>query len=234
MVLPEHIAIIMDGNGRWAQEKGLPRIAGHQQGVKTVRAIVEECSALGIGYLTLYAFSSENWQRPDVEVDSLMALLGQYLKSELSLMEEQQIRFRVIGDLEKLPQHIKVSLQQAVTGTADHAGLTLTLALSYGSRDEMLRAVTAMATDVNRGALNSEAITEQVFSGYLDTAGTPDPDLLIRTSGEMRISNFLLWQLAYTELYFCPCFWPDFDAKQLRLALDDYAKRCRRFGAITP
>ncbi|MCD6525645.1 MAG: isoprenyl transferase [Desulfuromonas sp.] len=233
MVLPKHIAIIMDGNGRWAQEKGLPRIAGHQQGVKTVRKVVEQCSALGVRFLTLYAFSSENWQRPDVEVESLMTLLGHYLSTELPLMEEQQIRFRVIGDLEKLPQQIRALLMQTIDSTADHAGLTLTLALSYGSRDEILRAITAVAADLDCGKLKKGQISEQLFSGYLDTAGIPDPDLLIRTSGEMRISNFLLWQLAYTELYFCPCFWPDFDAQQLQLALDDYATRCRRFGAIS-
>lgn len=234
MVRPTHIAVIMDGNGRWAQERGLPRIAGHQQGVKTVRTVVEECAKQGIEYLTLYAFSSENWRRPDDEVQSLMALLGDYLKTELPLLEQHRIRFRVIGDLARLPESIHHSLQSTIDQTADHDGLTLTLALSYGSRDEILRAARTACAEVAAGTLTPDQLTEERFAQYLDTAGVPDPDLLIRTSGEMRISNFLLWQLAYTELYFCPCYWPDFDASQLRLALDDYAKRCRRFGAVSP
>lgn len=234
MERPTHIAVIMDGNGRWAQERGLPRIAGHQQGVKTVRMVVEECAKQGIRFLTLYAFSSENWRRPDDEVQALMALLGDYLKTELPLLEQHRIRFRVIGDLSRLPASIHHSLQSTIDKTAHHDGLTLTLALSYGSRDEILRAAKNACAEVVAGRLTLDQLTEERFGDYLDTAGTPDPDLLIRTSGEMRISNFLLWQLAYTELYFCPCFWPDFDARQLSLALDDYATRCRRFGAVSP
>ncbi|PLX96869.1 MAG: isoprenyl transferase [Desulfuromonas sp.] len=233
MALPEHIAIIMDGNGRWAQQRGLPRIAGHQQGVSTVRKVVEECSRLGIGYLTLYAFSSENWARPDDEVQSLMSLLGQYLGTELPLLVEHQIRFRVIGDLEKLPQAIRESLNETIERTQHNRGLTLTLALSYGARDELLRAVKAVAEEVSCGKYFIADIDEERFSEHLDTKGTPDPDLLIRTSGEMRISNFLLWQMAYTELYFCSCFWPDFDAAELKAALDDYESRSRRFGTVS-
>ncbi|WP_321531955.1 isoprenyl transferase [uncultured Desulfuromonas sp.] len=234
MALPEHIAIIMDGNGRWAQRRGLPRIAGHQQGVSTVRSVVEECSTLGIRYLTLYAFSSENWSRPDAEVQSLMALLGQYLSSELPLLRKHCIRFRVIGDLSRLPQEICASLRKSIDETSENSGLTLTLALSYGSRDEVLRAVRHLADDVKRGNLSQGDITEEVFSGYLDTQGIPDPDLLIRTSGEMRISNFLLWQLAYTELYFCSCLWPDFTEAHLKDALADFESRSRRFGTVDP
>lgn len=234
MALPEHIAIIMDGNGRWAQRRGLPRIAGHQQGVSTVRNIVEECSTLGIRYLTLYAFSSENWSRPDDEVQALMALLGQYLSSELPLLQKHSIRFRVIGDLTRLPKEIRASLKQSITRTQDNDGLTLTLALSYGARDEILRAVRQITDDVKSGELSQHQITDDVFSNYLDTAELPDPDLLIRTSGEMRISNFLLWQMAYTELYFCSCLWPDFTVAQLKEALADYESRSRRFGTVDP
>ncbi len=234
MALPEHIAIIMDGNGRWAQRRGLPRIAGHQQGVSTVRTVVEECSTLGIRYLTLYAFSSENWSRPDEEVQSLMALLGQYLSSELPMLLKHRIRFRVIGDVSRLPKEIYASLKETIDTTRENTGLTLTLALSYGARDEVLRAVRRLAGDIKNGNLSEDEITEDVFSSYLDTQGTPDPDLLIRTSGEMRISNFLLWQMAYTELYFCSCLWPDFTVEQLKEALDDFESRSRRFGAVDP
>lgn len=233
MVLPKHIAIIMDGNGRWAQSKGLPRVAGHQQGVLSVKAVVRECSRLSLEYLTLYAFSSENWRRPEGEVDALMGLLGQYLSSELALLQEQHIRFHVIGDLEKLPAEISDSLQRTMEITAENTGMTLTLALSYGSRNEIIRAVKRIVEDDNSGRVDASRLTEQQFSEYLDTLQLPDPDLLIRTSGEMRISNFLLWQLAYTELYFCSCYWPEFDVSQLHAALEDYSRRCRRFGGVS-
>lgn len=233
MVLPKHIAIIMDGNGRWAQSKGLARVAGHQQGVLTVRDTVQECARLGIEYLTLYAFSSENWSRPEGEVEALMGLLGQYLTNELPLLQEKKIRFHVIGDLSKLPGQIVTSLKNSMTETASNTGMTLTLALSYGSRNEIIRGVQRLVQDVNNGDLELSQLTEDQFSGYLDTALIPDPDLLIRTSGEMRISNFLLWQLAYTELYFCSCYWPEFNASQLQLALEDYSGRCRRFGGVS-
>ena len=234
MALPEHIAIIMDGNGRWAQRRGLPRVAGHQQGVSTVRSVVEECSQLGIGYLTLYAFSSENWSRPNDEVQSLMALLGRYLTTELPLLIEQRIRFQVIGDLNRLPEEIHHSLQETIEKTSGNHGLTLTLALSYGSRDEILRAIRHVAHDVATDKMSDADIDERLFSTYLDTNGIPDPDLLIRTSGEMRISNFLLWQLAYTELYFCPSLWPDFSIDDLKAALADFESRSRRFGSVDP
>ncbi len=233
MVLPKHIAIIMDGNGRWAQSKGLPRVAGHQQGVVTVKDTVQECSKLGIEYLTLYAFSSENWSRPEGEVEALMGLLGQYLASELALLQEHQIRFHVIGDLSKLPEKIGESLSHSMAVTSTNIGMTLTLALSYGSRNEIVRAVKRLSADDQSGQIDLSQLTEKQFSDYLDTAPLPDPDLLIRTSGEMRISNFLLWQLAYTELYFCSCYWPEFDASQLRAALEDYSRRCRRFGGVS-
>ncbi|OQY25783.1 MAG: isoprenyl transferase [Desulfobacteraceae bacterium 4572_35.2] len=233
MVLPKHIAIIMDGNGRWAQSKGLPRVAGHQQGVVTVKDTVQECSKLGIEYLTLYAFSSENWSRPEGEVEALMGLLGQYLASELALLQEHRIRFHVIGDLSKLPKKIGESLSHSMAVTSTNTGMTLTLALSYGSRNEIVRAVKRLSADDQSGQIDLSQLTEKQFSDYLDTAPLPDPDLLIRTSGEMRISNFLLWQLAYTELYFCSCYWPEFDASQLRAALEDYSRRCRRFGGVS-
>jgi len=233
MVLPKHIAIIMDGNGRWAQSKGLARVAGHQQGVLTVRDTVQECSKLGINYLTLYAFSSENWSRPEGEVEALMSLLGQYLTTELPLLQKNKIRFHVMGDLSKLPQQIVESLTRSMAATANNSGMTLTLALSYGSRDEILRGVKRLITDVKTEQIDPQQLTEEQFSTYLDSAQLPDPDLLIRTSGEMRISNFLLWQLAYTELYFCSCYWPEFDASQLHLALEDYSRRCRRFGGVS-
>jgi undecaprenyl diphosphate synthase len=232
MRLPQHLAIIMDGNGRWAQSKGLPRIAGHQQGVETVRKIVTYCADLGIRYLTLYAFSSENWKRPESEVQALMSLLGHYLANEIALLHNNSVRFQVIGELTKLPYEIKSSLQDSVAATAGNKGMTLTLALSYGSRNEIVRGVQQLCADVQAGSVNAARIDEDIISSYLDTAAMPDPDLLIRTSGEMRISNFLLWQLAYTELYFSSCFWPEFDSGQLQQALEDYARRCRRFGAV--
>ncbi|OQY20315.1 MAG: isoprenyl transferase [Desulfobacteraceae bacterium 4572_35.1] len=232
MILPQHLAIIMDGNGRWAQLKGLPRIAGHQRGVNTVRNVVKKCANLGVRYLTLYAFSSENWKRPAGEVQALMSLLGVYLESEMELLQENGIRLQVIGDLTKLPEKISKSLQHSVSTTQENSGMTLTLALSYGARDEIVRATQRLMIDVNAGKIVVADISEESFSAYLDTATMPDPDLLIRTSGEMRISNFLLWQSAYTELYFCSCFWPEFDDEQLQLALEDYSGRCRRFGAV--
>ncbi|MDY0190448.1 MAG: isoprenyl transferase [Desulfuromonas sp.] len=234
MVLPQHLAIIMDGNGRWAQSKGLPRIAGHQRGVETVRSVVQQCAKLGINYLTMYAFSSENWKRPQGEVDALMTLLGSYLSNEMAMLQENGIRLRVIGDLSKLPDDIAQALQKSVETTADSDGMTLTLALSYGARNEIIRATQNIATAVANGTLKAENIDEQLFASYLDTRDTPDPDLVIRTSGEMRISNFLLWQAAYAELYFCSCYWPEFDEAQLQLALEDYSGRCRRFGNVTP
>jgi len=228
--LPQHLAIIMDGNGRWAQQRHRPRIIGHQRGVETVRRTVEECSRLGIRHLTLYAFSSENWGRPADEVAALMGLLAKYLTSELKTLLSNRIRLNVIGETGKLPESIRATLEGTMARTRENDTMTLTLALSYGSRDEILRACQSIAGKVASGDLAVDQINEVLFSEQLDTAGIPDPDLLVRTSGEMRISNFLLWQLAYTELYFCDVFWPDFSTEELHKALSEYSRRQRRFG----
>jgi undecaprenyl diphosphate synthase len=230
MRIPQHLAIIMDGNGRWAEQRQLPRIFGHRQGVETVRSVVKECRALGIPNLTLYAFSSENWGRPKSEVAALMELLGLFLAQELKTLMAEDIRLRVIGNTSLLPVEVRQVLDDTIKRTAENRKLVLTLALSYGSRDEILRAVKDLAAEVEGGELAAAEIDERRFSAALDTAGLPDPDLLIRTSGEMRISNFLLWQLAYAELYFTDVLWPDFSADELHLALEDFAARQRRFG----
>lgn len=228
--LPRHLAIIMDGNGRWAKARMLPRIMGHRKGVQTVRLIVEECSKIGIGYLTLFAFSAENWSRPKTEVRSLMTLLKKYIKMEVPRMMQNNIRFNVIGNRSDLPQEVALGLDDAMQVTTANSGMTLTLALSYGSRQELLQAAKSLAADICIGKLSPDAISEDLFSQYLYTATLPDPDLLVRTSGEMRISNFLLWQLAYTELYFADVNWPDFNRDELYKALADYQQRERRFG----
>ena len=220
----------MDGNGRWAEQRQMPRIFGHRQGVETVRAVVKECRALGIPHLTLYAFSSENWGRPAAEVAALMELLGLFLAQELETLIAEDIRLRVIGNTALLPAEVRQVLDDTIARTACNSRLVLTLALSYGARDEILRATRQLAAEVEQGKLATAEIDERRFSEALDTAGLPDPDLLIRTSGEMRISNFLLWQLAYAELYFTDVLWPDFTADQLHLALKDFAARQRRFG----
>lgn len=228
--LPRHLAVIMDGNGRWAQERMLKRIIGHQKGVETVRVIVEECSRLGIKYLTLFAFSAENWLRPKTEVKSLMALLKKYIRVETARMLDSNIRFNVIGAREELPPDVNQAVQEAIDKTARNSGMVLTLALSYGARQELLTAAKRIAADLASGHLASDEVDEKTFSSYLFTSGMPDPDFLIRTSGEMRISNFLLWQLAYTELYFTDVNWPEFTAQELHRALHDYQCRERRFG----
>jgi undecaprenyl diphosphate synthase len=228
--LPNHLAIIMDGNGRWATERMLRRIVGHRKGVETVRLTVEECSRLGIRYLTLYAFSSENWLRPKTEVKALMSLLKKYVKAETPRMMKNNIRFNVIGNLEDLPEDVNLEMAAALRQTADNTGMVLTLALSYGSRQEIMRAARLLAGEMASGRISAEEIDEERFAGYLYTSDMPEPDLLIRTSGEMRISNFLLWQLAYTELYFSDVNWPDFSKKELHRALSDYQARERRFG----
>ena len=228
--LPAHLAVIMDGNGRWAKQRMLRRIVGHQKGVETVRVIVEECSRLGIGYLTLFAFSAENWLRPKTEVKALMALLKQYIRGETARMMQNGIRFNVIGNRLDLPEDVNREIESTIQKTAGNRGMLLTLALSYGSRQEIVSAAKRLATEAAAGRLDPESIDEQSFTGSLFTAGIPDPDLLIRTSGEMRISNFLLWQLAYTELYFTDVNWPDFDRNELARAFRDYQSRERRFG----
>jgi len=230
MTIPQHLAIIMDGNGRWAERQGLPRLAGHQKGVETVREITRACVKRGIRHLTLFAFSSENWQRPPGEVQALMTLLTSFLTQELEVLQANRIRLSVIGELERLTPVARESLAGACEATADNDAMELILALSYGSRNEMLRGTRKLVEQVARGEISVEQIDETMFSNVLDTAGRPDPDLLIRTSGERRISNFLLWQIAYSELYFTDILWPDFDSRQLDLALDDYAQRQRRFG----
>lgn len=228
--LPRHVAIIMDGNGRWARRRGLPRIEGHKRGKDAVRAVVETSRRLGIPYLTLYAFSTENWQRPPVEVSALMRLLRRYLASERKRMMENQIRLLAIGSLRRLPAEVRRALRETIHATRNNQGLTVVLAVSYGAREEIVRAARAIAHKVERGELRAEDVDRRVFSQHLFTAGIPEPDLLIRTGGEMRVSNFLLWQIAYTELYVTDCLWPDFRERQYMQALAFYQQRQRRFG----
>jgi undecaprenyl diphosphate synthase len=228
--LPTHLAIIMDGNGRWAQQRMLKRIVGHQRGAETVKMVVEQASLLGIKYLTLFAFSSENWLRPAMEVRALMTLLKKYIRQETARMMRKNIRYNVIGNRSDLPEDVNQTLEEAIQKTAGNTGMVLTLALSYGGRQELSMAATRLARDVQAGTLAADDINIDVFGRYLDTGGLPDPDFLIRTSGEMRISNFLLWQLAYTELYFTDTNWPDFTISEFHKALADFQSRERRFG----
>ncbi|MBF0496467.1 MAG: isoprenyl transferase [Deltaproteobacteria bacterium] len=228
--IPVHVAVIMDGNGRWAKQRGLDRIAGHREGAESVRAIVRASREIGIKYLTLYALSIENWQRPKIEIRALMALLGRFLKSELDEMLSNGIRLNVIGRIEDLPKGIKRRLKQAMDQTAHNRDMVLNLSLSYGGRDEIVDAAKRISLRVKEGALTPEEITPEIFSAFLYTHGMPDPDLLIRTSGEFRVSNFLLWQIAYAELYFTTTFWPDFRREQLLAAIEDFQQRERRFG----
>ena len=230
--LPKHVAIIMDGNGRWAEKHAFPRVRGHRKGAESVRTIVTLCRELGIGYLTLYAFSEENWKRPPHEVNALMKLLGSFLKRELKEMKENGIRLNVIGRTEKLPTNTREVLLDTIRQTSDGSKMVLTLALSYGGRQEILDAVRALAVKVKNGVMDPENISEDQFSGSLYTSGMPDPDLLIRTSGEYRISNFLLWQISYSEIYITPTLWPDFGEAEFLKALSEYQKRDRRFGAV--
>jgi undecaprenyl diphosphate synthase len=228
--LPAHIAIIMDGNGRWAREKGQDRLYGHYHGVESVRDIVEGCAELGIGCLTLYAFSTENWERPQYEVIGLMELLVETIRKEVETLNKNRIRLHVIGDLQKLPEYARNELQEALHMTRENKGMNLVMALSYSSRWEILEAVKQIAHDVREGILDENAITQEIFRKYLCTADFPDPELMIRTSGEYRISNFLLYQLAYTELYFSQVLWPDFRKENLYEAILDFQGRERRFG----
>jgi undecaprenyl diphosphate synthase len=228
--LPRHIAIIMDGNGRWAKKKFLNRISGHVKGVKAVREVVTACRELGIKALTLYAFSIENWRRPAEEVRALMELLKEYLQKECPEMVQNNIRLNAIGRIEDLPRDVRTILQETKKKTETCDGMILNLALSYGGRSEILHAVQGIISDLQKGKIKPEEMTVQRFSQYLWTHGIPDPDLLIRTSGEFRISNFLLWQIAYTELYVTDTLWPDFDRKELLRAIADYQSRERRFG----
>lgn len=229
-LLPRHIAIIMDGNGRWAAQRGLPRMAGHTEGIKSVREMINLCRELGIKALTIYAFSQENWKRPAAEINALMMLLESYLQMELEALLEKETRFRAIGRVSTLPESALAWVRKVERETSHLDRLNLTVALSYGGRSEIVDAVRRLAEDVKKGAVAPDRIDEELLEGYLSTHGLPDPDLLIRTSGETRISNFLLWQLAYTEMYFTPTLWPDFRRRDALLALHDYQRRERRFG----
>ena len=228
--LPSHIAIIMDGNGRWAKEQGKDRLFGHYHGVESVRDVVEGCAELGVKYLTLYAFSTENWYRPEDEVMGLMELLVQTIRKETETLNKNNIRLHVIGDLAKMPKNAIEELNESIAITSGNAGLNLIMALSYSSRWEILHAVKNLAADVKSGKLDPEAISHDIFQQYLCTAEFPDPELMIRTSGEFRVSNFLLYQLAYAELYFTDVRWPDFRKENLYAAILDYQSRERRFG----
>jgi undecaprenyl diphosphate synthase len=228
--LPRHVAIIMDGNGRWAQRLGLRRVRGHAAGAESVRLVVRQASKVGVKYLTLYAFSEENWQRPGTEVRALMALLSRYLHRELKEMQGNQIAFRAIGNLSRLPQKVQQELAKTAAATAEGAQMVLTLALSYGARNEIVEAARRLAREVQAGRLRPEDLDTDLVASRLYTADMPDPDLLIRTSGEFRLSNFLLWQSAYTELYFTDTLWPDFREEEFMKALWEYQQRDRRFG----
>ncbi len=228
--LPKHIAIIMDGNGRWAREQGQDRLFGHLNGVESVRNIVEGAAELGVGFFTLYAFSTENWDRPENEVQGLMELLVDTIRKEVPTLNKNNIKLQVIGDLDRMPPHARVELNEAIRETESNAGMTLIMALSYSSRWEITRAIQGIAQDVEQGKLKSNSIDESTISSYLTTSNIPDPELMIRTSGEFRISNFLLYQLAYAELFFSPVLWPDFRKENLYEAILDFQRRQRRFG----
>jgi undecaprenyl diphosphate synthase len=230
--LPQHVAIIMDGNGRWAKARNLPRIEGHRQGAESARTIIRMAGELGIKYLTLYAFSAENWNRPKDEVDALMKYLIHYLKTETPELNKNNVRLEVIGQIYRLPENVQEHLKKSIATLSKNSGLTLVMALSYGSRIEIVDAVRGIAEKVKRGKLDPADINEQVFAQHLYTRNIPDPDLLIRTSGEMRVSNFLLWQISYAELVITPTLWPDFRKPQFFAALEEYARRHRRFGGI--
>src|SRR5437868_145448 len=230
--LPQHVAVIMDGNGRWAKQRHLPRIEGHRVGVESVRAIVRACGEVGIKYLTLYAFSVENWNRPKDEVDMLMKYLARYLKSEIGELNRNNVRLEVIGQIYRLPEFVQEQLKKTRAALANNTGLTLILALSYGGRTEIVEAVRAIAEKAKAGQLEPAEITEQTISQHLYTRHYPDPDLLVRTSGEMRVSNFLLWQISYAELVVTSTLWPEFRKPQLFQALEEYAGRHRRFGGV--
>ena len=227
---PQHVAIIMDGNGRWARKRHLPRIVGHRAGASTVQAIVTATRRWEIPYLTLYAFSWENWNRPRQEVDGLMSLLEEYIEREIETMLDREIRFSVVGDRSRLPSSVREKITWAETRTAGNGRMVLTLALSYSGREEILRAAMRFARDVQSGTMSPDDLSDSVFSRYMESSSLPPPDLLIRTSGEVRISNFFLWQIAYTELYFTQTLWPDFREEDYRRALTDYQERKRRFG----
>jgi undecaprenyl diphosphate synthase len=230
--LPRHVAVIMDGNGRWAKQRHLPRVEGHRVGAESVRAIIRTAGELGIKYLTLYAFSVENWNRPKDEVDTLMKYLAHYMKTEFAELNKSNVRLEVIGQIHRLPEFVQKQLKKTQEGLAKNNGLTLIMALSYGGRTEIVDAVRSIATKVKKGEVDPAEITEQVVSDHLYTRKWPDPDVLIRTSGEMRVSNFLLWQISYAELVVTQTLWPDFRKVQFYEALEEYTRRHRRFGGI--
>lgn len=230
--IPEHIAVIMDGNGRWAKKRALPRVAGHHEGMKTVRKITKSANSLGVKVLTMYAFSTENWKRPKLEVDFLMKLPEEFLGTFLPELMEENVQVRLMGNKSDLPAHTLRAVENAMEKTKDNTGLILNFALNYGGRDEILRAVKNAATDIQDNKISMEQLSEEVFSTYLFSNQLPDPDLLIRTSGEIRLSNFMLWQLAYAEFYFTDVLWPDFDENHLFEAINSYQQRGRRFGGI--
>ncbi|MCZ7557406.1 MAG: isoprenyl transferase [Bacteroidia bacterium] len=231
--IPKHIAIIMDGNGRWAKSKGKTRVFGHREGVRSVREIVEACARIDVSYLTLYTFSTENWKRPKDEVSMLMRLLVSSLKQELESLHENGVRLITMGEVNKLPPDAQQELQRSVEKTKNNKKLTLNLALSYSGRWDIVRAMKRLALDVRSGRISPEDVDDRLISSYLSTASLPDPDLLIRTSGELRLSNFLLWELAYTELYISQCYWPDFRSHELAEAIRSYQSRERRFGLVS-
>jgi undecaprenyl diphosphate synthase len=230
--LPRHVAIIMDGNGRWARQRGLPRIEGHRHGAESARVIVRAAGELGIKYLTLYAFSVENWNRPKEEVDALMKYLLQYLRTETAELQRHNVKLHVIGQTYRLPEAVQAQLQKTIRLLSKNNGLTLIMALSYGGRTEIVEAARSLARKVRAGELDPEDIDEELFAQHLWTRNIPDPDLLIRTSGEMRVSNFLLWQISYAELVVTPVLWPDFRKADFYAALEEYARRHRRFGTV--
>ncbi|KLE16456.1 isoprenyl transferase [Clostridium sp. C8] len=230
--IPKHIAIIMDGNGRWAKQRNLPRTMGHKAGVETIRKVIKESNKLGIKYLTLYAFSTENWKRPNDEVSALMKLLVEYLKNELEELNKNQVVINILGDIDKLPSDAQREIRKAIVTTKDNIGISLNIAFNYGGRDEILRAVNLVLEEVKKGNINEDSISEDIFEKYLYTYNIPDPDLIIRPSGEQRISNFLLWQCAYSEFWYSNVCWPDFKEEHLHKAIYDYQHRDRRYGGV--
>lgn len=232
MVIPRHVALILDGNGRWAKKRGLPRTMGHREGCITLEKIVEEAARMGISYLTVYGFSTENWKRSEDEVGALMQLFRHYMVRLLKVAADNNVRVKMIGDRYRFAKDIIEGINRLEEDTKDNTGMTFVIAVNYGGRDEIRRAVTRLSKDVAAGALDPDSIDEGTIASYLDTAGIPDPDLLIRTSGELRLSNYLLWQLAYTEIYVTDCLWPDFNRDELEQAIVQYNKRDRRFGGV--
>jgi len=231
--LPKHVAVIMDGNGRWAKKRAMNRIRGHEEGAESVRTIVRTSREIGISWLTLYAFSEENWKRPEYEIKALMKMLKRFLKNELAEMMENGIRFKTIGRIKKLPDDVQEAVHKTILETSANRDMVLTLALSYGGRQEICDAIKKIASNIRSGDVREEDISEKFISDSLYTSGMPDPDLLIRTSGEYRVSNFMLWQLAYTEIYITHTLWPDFRKEEYLLAIEDFQKRERRFGATS-